>query len=159
MAEPAWFPLGEVTLSANAPEVVFSNIPNTYRDVVAISDTAPLRNGGGRIRLNGDSSTSYDWTYINGGTSGTPASYSGTTTGCPSFSFSDSLHNVVVHYFLDYFQTDYRKTIISYGGHTNGQIYTFTRWANATQITSITFSGQGGNIAPGSTFKIYGIKG
>jgi hypothetical protein len=81
MATQTYEPIASITLNATTASVTFTNIPQTYTDLIL---TCSLRSSAGsgdilKVRMNGSSSTVYSMTNIGG--AGTSAYASRTTTG------------------------------------------------------------------------------
>jgi hypothetical protein len=146
--------LATVTLSANSTSIIFSNIPNTFRDLVVQGQAAAGQNT--YIILNGD---------------GTNASYSSKTMYGEASTISSTFNNDARAISLDqspntafkieifsYAKTDRHTQIISQSGAI-GIVRTFgVRWKNTAAVNSVRLNPQSGYpFLAGSTFSIYGV--
>ena len=161
-----------ITVSSAVPNVTFSNIDQTYTDLILVSQLAAVTGTGGALtyRINGMTTTDsyrFHWISYSGTTryqswtSGTYGALSWyTTPGTDSHSF------VSVSHFMDYAQTNKFKTTLSRSGALGsnstypGTEYVVSTAHTTSPITSIEVAIQFGaqNIAVGSTFTLYGIR-
>lgn len=165
MSTPTYTLINQITLAVNSTSVVFSAIPQNFRDLVlvgsgfAVVDTLPV------AQFNGDGSSSYQYVTA----SATSAIFSGASAQpwapmMDNTSASGGFVNFVCNIF-DYTQTNKHKSVLARGNQSNinstlGVHMSATRWANTAPITSIslrTFSG--GNYGAGTVFSLYGIVG
>jgi hypothetical protein len=153
--------LANVTLGAAASSVTFSSIPATYRDLICVVVAAGSTTLQGRIRLNGDTGSNYNYVRMSGNgtaTSGTSAATQttgflsaiaeATTTGALQMNIN----------IMDYSATNKHKPILARANQAaNGTDAIFNRWANTAAVTSVQILTSTGNWAAGSTFALYGI--
>jgi len=153
--------LANVTLGAAASSVTFSSIPATYRDLICVVVAAGSTSLQGRIRLNGDGGSSYNWQRMSGNGSSASAMASldnnmgylsaiaqATTTGALQMNIN----------IMDYSATNKHTTIISRANNAaNGTEAFANRWANTARVTSVQILTSTGNWAAGSTFALYGV--
>lgn len=152
--------LATITLQSAAPSVTFSDIPDTYRDLIVVFQ--PINTTGTNstfMRFNGDATTAnYSSVIMYGtgsgsGTSTAPSSYAGVNAG-DAFT---TLATISIHNILDYAQTDKHKTIL---GRKDAAIDAtaahVARWASLSAINTISFHAGGGSLAIGSTFALFG---
>jgi hypothetical protein len=160
-------PIYATTLSSATSSITFSNITNTFTELVLVCSTGYTSTNIGQglsLRFNDDSATNYSSTIVEGdGSSGT--SYRGTSQtggglGAPSNGNQSSLTPMIIS-IQNYSSTTNFKTWISRcSGPTYIQV-TGGLWREASKpVTSITiFAGATAtNIKSGSTFTLYGIK-
>jgi hypothetical protein len=168
MPTTTYTPLATITLTSTDSEVVFSNIPNTYRDLILVSTTrnssqsAPFNQY--RIRVNSDGGANYSVVRMLGDSNGPgSASESGSTEYTIYFSEPSSASSfaVTISQFIDYAQTNKNKVILTRNdapsqGITGAYV---ARWGSNTAINSISiFPPPGfGAWAIGSTFSLYGV--
>ena len=151
-------PIASVTLSATASEVVFSGLPQTFRDLIVVysgSNTTGL--AGLRVRLNGDSSSIYSTVNMNGESSG--ATSSAQTETSANIGVSSTGQSSTIIQIMDYSATDKHKTILGRGNTlaTSFVRATAGRWANTSAVTSVTLSTFAFDFNSGSTFTIWGV--
>ena len=156
--------IASATASGSTGNIAFTSIPQTYTDLVLVafvkqSTSAYL----GYIRLNGDTNANFSETllYGTGSTAGSAREsnrfigYVGNwTTGNVTSVFTTYVIN-----FMDYSNTTTFKTYISRGGDSSTETNAVVNlWRSTAAINTIDFSVNIGNLASGSTFKLYGIE-
>ena len=169
-----YIPIGSVTLSATATEVVFSSLPTSgYRDLVLVVTgytTTTATNGQWlRAEYNGDTTTAnYNRVTMEaGGGSTSIRSLSGSERDIGKMNTNSSgntAHSTSVINFQDYSASDKHKTIISRSSGKDGALdfavsAIATRWANTAPISSIKLFLDSNSFAIGSTFSLYAIAG
>lgn len=155
---PAIVPLANVTLGADASSVTFSNISQSYRDLILVSVNNPLNfNSQPGVRFNGDSANNYTNVIAAGdGASATSGAFGSSYAYLSNFSSNRA--SSVMH-ILDYSVTDKHKTVIA----STAQMNTFVtmiaaRWANTAAITSVTLMrSSSDSFLTGSSFALYGV--
>jgi hypothetical protein len=159
----SYIALANITLSSSAATVTFTNIPNTYRDLIIIgsgTSTGTALDIG--ARFNSDSGTNYSQVAMFGLGSTSGSSSQGSETGFGLGRFSNSIANFQTS-LMDYSATDKHKTCLTrYDDATVVTVARAGRWANTNAITSIQLynaSANGQSFAIGSTFALYGIAG
>ena len=159
-------PIASVTLSATASEVVFSGLPQTFRDLIVVTNArAATATSYFRMRFNGDTGSNYFHVQMLGFEGGGVQSASGTINSLDldyvgnALTSQDNVHNLQI---MDYSATDKHKTCLlrqkmhsSAGDLRVGA--TAIRWGSTSAINSISIFLNSGNIASGSTFTIYGV--
>ena len=170
-AGATYTPIASQTLSASASEILFSNIPQGYTDLIVIVqgrfDSAnTIREIG--FRFNGDSGTNYSSTRIIG--DGSTASSDRLTNFnnmrfgvLPAASATASeLGNAIFH-LQNYSNSTTYKTVLNrtnYAGTGGWTVASVGLWRNTAAITSLRIAiseTQTGNFVSGSTFTLYGI--
>ena len=154
------------TLSGNATSYTFTNIPNTYTDLVLIS-SALGQTGVSFIEIlqfNGDTGNNYSNTFAGGYVT---SSGSNRNTNAPyifvahlSGWFTTGIPMTGITHILNYSNTTTNKTVLSRGGSpaTDSAIMAGL-WRNTAAINSIKIALQSNtNLQAGSTFTLYGIK-
>lgn len=153
--------LASYTTTGSDGNITFSNIPNTYRDLVFVLEW-PGTNGDHytQIIFNNDSTSSYgrrQFGNFNNGesrysTTSEAAIYNNTAYGAQG--------NYVYMHIFDYAQTNKFKPTISRSGSLNASLMSANYWKKTDAITSInvTITG-GGSLNQHSTLSLYGIKG
>jgi hypothetical protein len=164
--------IATVTLGSAASTITFSSIPSTYKhlQIRGIGRAAnSVTDENLVIQLNSDTAANYSLhnLYGTGAATGanaganTNVSYFARVTGASS---NASTYGVAVADILDYADTNKYKTIRSLSGHDqngSGYISLFSgNWRSTSAITTVTIKNDAAaNIAAGSTFALYGIKG
>jgi hypothetical protein len=159
MPTATYIALANTTLSANAGTVTFSNIPNTYRDLVAVINVVGLTGSptarGGHMTVNGSGGSSV-FMYGAGSGSGT----SGTDGSDLVIPFANA-HGVFIVNIMDYSATDKHKTILTRASTASASVWAIaSRFASTNAVTSIAFNGPDSSADEfllGSTFALYGI--
>ena len=159
MPTPTYDLIATTTLGASSPEVVFSSIPATYRDLVLV--LAGTRTGNNQIqfRFNSDIGTNYSTVIASGNGSGTSSS-----AETLSFLFStsyalqtDTQLNTILQV-MDYSATDKHKTtLLRFSQAGSGVSMAAGRWANTAAITSVQIYTANNDFGSGSVFSLYGI--
>ena len=162
MAVSAYKVISTQTLGSAAASVTFSSIPQTYTDLVLVSQ---IQNTGSLqridLRFNSDSGSNYSITRIYGsgsavssdrftGASGIDIAYVATSGWC-----------IANHSIMNYANTTTYKSIVGRWNSEGNSGYTTALvglWRNTAAITSMVLTPLGVNFATGSTFALYGIK-
>lgn len=145
--------LATVTLSVNSTSITFSNIPNTFRDLIIQGQAAAGQNP--TIILNGD---------------GADVNYSSKTMYAEASTVSNTFNNDGRVLSLDsnnvpfeiqifsYAKTDRHTQVVSQSG-AQSIIRAFgVRWKNTAAVNSVRLRAQDGYpYLAGSTFSIYGV--
>jgi hypothetical protein len=154
-------PLANVTLGAAASSVTFGSIPATYRDLICVVVAQGSTTLQGRVRLNSDTGSNYNYVRMSGsGSSATSATASSQSSGFLSAiaqaTTTGALQmNINI---MDYSATDKHTTILSRADQSaNGTEAFVNRWANTAAVTSVQILTSTGNWAAGSTFALYGV--
>lgn len=164
-----YIPIASTTLSSNQATVVFSNIPQTYTDLVLRASTRGTVSGTVAfiIRPNSSSASEYSRTALFG-TGSTSGSFRNSNSGAllsyanPSDSTTNTF-NTLEFYFPNYRASTNKPVssiIMMENNATAAEMYAIAQlWSNTAAITSllIDVSGSGGSFASGSTFYLYGI--
>jgi hypothetical protein len=156
-------PIATITLASSSSTVTFSNIPQTYTDLVIVS-IASGNDGAICIRLNGDTGSNYSSTQVRGnGTTATSNRASNGTYigGTSNFSVTAGALQTSIWNIQNYANTTTNKTILFRDGmasHITGA--TVGLWRSTSAITSISLSPEFGTqvFYIGSTFTLYGVK-
>jgi len=156
-------PIESKTLGTAVASVTFSSIPQTYTDLVMIFSGSSASGGEDSIAIqfNGDTTTNYSATWMQGnGTSATSSRASSQTVIYGGLITSATITNSIWHVF-NYTNTTTFKTVLARGNASA----TLTRqavglWRKTPEaITSWLLKTDGGqNFAVGCTFTLYGIK-
>ena len=166
MPTPTYLPIATYTLPSTTTSITFNSIPQTYRDLVIISNSqnATGSSMGFRIRVNGDTGSNYVAMTLFGGSSPATA-FSGTAdhayvnaTGTGANRFSNFQFDI-----LDYSATDKHKNLLKLSHYFGAIPFVESsnfRWTNTAAITSFTiYTSIASAFNVGSTVSIYGIAG
>lgn len=163
-------PLQSVTLTSAAASVTFSNIDQTYTDLIMTITSCVTTGNGYTLRFqvgNGsvDSGGNYSWTQLVGdGSSVTTGRYSGSNPQ-NQYMYGGRVDNspnfgVTTAHFMNYSNTLYKKSALIKGGVSSVRDgVTANLWSSTAAINIITVSNEAAvNFAPGSTFHLYGLR-
>jgi len=153
-------PLQSITLTSASSSVTFSNIDQTYTDLVLIPS---VKNSSSEQSLamwfNGDTASNYSATFLYGNGSSALSGRDTSNTLIPITRSDTSAFWVGTVSIQNYPNSSTYKTALSRGNSGTIVISQFGLWRSTAAITSITISGLSGNsFAAGSTFDLYGIK-
>jgi hypothetical protein len=154
-----YIPLQTVKLSGSASSITFSNIPQTYKDLILVAKG--ISTGGAydqAINFN-NSSTGYTcvimWSQ-------------GTSNGVASSSFiidyygsvSSTQDAITTVHIADYSVTNKNKTYLSRSNRAGNGLDLITgRWNSTAAITTLKYFLNGGTLAAGTTVSLYGVHG
>jgi hypothetical protein len=158
MPASTYVPLSSVTLSTAQSQVTFSNIPQTYTDLVLIVN-ASLASGAASLlmRYNSDSGTNYSGTRLIG--NGSAASSERTTSSNQNDIgyFNTSMCNSITSIQNYSNSTTYKTCLV----RANTSEYVFGQvqmWRNTAAVTSISITNSSAvNFNAGTTFNLYGV--
>lgn len=168
MPTTTYTPLATLTLTGTDTEVQFANIPNSYRDLIIITNSRTNRAAADeplRLRFNGDSTNGNYSRVSMSGNGSSPSSYTDSpgeiiidsaATAASSGSGHFAILNVEI---FDYAQTNKHKAVLTTSGISSLEVRRQAgRWASTTAITSLTLTPYfGGSFVSGSTFSLYGV--
>lgn len=145
--------LATITLQAATNQVVFSSIPNIYRDLILVFSGSGTGNTELKLRYNSDSGSNYpyvavDNTYNEAGTANSAFNFMYLTT-------SQWLH---ISHIIDYSATDKHKTTLSRRNMATQPSVAMeaNRWTNTAAINNVSITATSANIASGTTISLYG---
>lgn len=167
-AQSTYVPIATQTLGTNAGVVTFDNIPQTYTDLVLIQ-SARVTNGSDitAIRIN-DAATGYSKQYLEGNGSSNTAGIGNAEIALragyiPGTTYAN-VYSSEEYIFFHYRNTTIAKSVLckcSYPVAATSFALQFQH-SNTTvtaAITKITIqTANGGQLATGSTFTLYGIE-
>jgi hypothetical protein len=158
-----YIPIATQTLTAAVASVTFSNIPNTYTDLVVIINAGGSVNTNISMRFNGDSASNYSITAIAGdGTASSNRRTSQTAMRLDENAYTGTTlaaSNLIVS-IMNYANTTTYKTVLSRSNNAAvGTSAIVGLWyATAAAINQVAINSVSGNWITGSSFTIYGIK-
>lgn len=153
--------LANVTLGASASTVTFSSISGSYRDLILVINAKNTVGATGlRMRVNGDTSSTYSWIVMegNGSSSAAGSSFGSGLTDRFALGSNTTAQGQQVIQFLDYSTTDKHKPVLARyddAGTASGAMT--GRWASTSAITSLVAFPDTNQFAAGSTFALYGV--
>lgn len=149
-------PIAQGIVSSLQAYFEFSNIPNTYTDLVVIAD-CKYNSGGGDLnwRLNGDNSSNYSWTRFE-------QVASNRANNTTNINTTDATQQgLMIGHFMNYSNTSVNKVVITQCGNVQQNVgMSVGTWRSNSAITSIQIYAEtsGAQWAVGSRFSLYGIK-
>jgi hypothetical protein len=155
-------PIATTTLGSATNTVTFSNLSQTYTDIVAVivpktaSSTANCL-----ARVNGDTGTNYSRTVLSGNGSTASSSRISNTSylNFDNAAYLNTEFSPWIIHFMNYSNTTTFKTVLNRGNNAAlGVDAAVNLWRSTSAITEISFLQTSGNYATGSTFTLYGIK-
>jgi hypothetical protein len=156
-------PISTQTLGTAQASVTFSSIPATYTDLVLVMSGTTASGGAdsSSIQFNGDTTTNYSFTNIQGnGTSAVSGRASNSSGFAGGLVSSTEVTNTIYQVF-NYTNTTTFKTVLSRGNIAGVLTRTSVGlWRKTPEaITSILLKNDSAqNFAVGYTFTLYGIK-
>lgn len=153
---PTYVLLNQITLAASSSSVTFSNLPQTYGDLVIVVSGTASGGSSPSLNFNGDAGANYSnmRLYAN------PSTYSAQTfvDSYGSMGFMSTERTGITMQIFDYAAVDKHKTAIGRGGNTDTLRLEATRWANTAAITSVTVRMDGSQTySAGTTLSLYGV--
>ena len=167
MPTSTYIPLQTITLGSSASSVTFASIPQTYRDLVLVSNVMQVANTNHRMGVNGDTALNYSFVQMFGDGTGSGTSNSGSSldyfTPFINNNPSTSTTDLGITVFMDYSATDKHKTMLMTNSSNATIVFPMVarsaaRWASTAAIISIICYPVSGNLATGTTFSLYGIE-
>lgn len=157
-------PIATVILTATTTNIDFTSIPQNYTDLVLISSFKGTDANTGynnwNLRINGDSSALYSYTYLRGDGTTSASSRSSGNTKIDFFAprGNETAFNINIVHFQNYSNTSINKSILLRTNIPISSGFTETAIGLYRNTNAITSIGINGATAIGSTFTIYGIK-
>ena len=156
-------PIASITLGADTATVNFTSIPQTYTDLILVTNAGHSTTANFLIRLNSDTGSNYSVTRLsgNGSAASSARTTSATSFGMTGQSYIDSAitFNSIVH-FQNYSNTTTNKTILGKQNLAAGGVDLVAGLYRSTSaVTSINLLLSTGTYDSGSTFNLYGILG
>jgi hypothetical protein len=157
-AGSTYTPIATQTLSSTTYTVTFNSIPQTYTDLILISNgntiAGPTDNG---LRFNNDTSTTCPLIALYGdGSSASGYRTSATYIPINGLYWSGGNSTRIVHIF-NYANTTTYKTILARCNNGNLVSANVGLWPVTSAITRIDINAGGSDFTSGTTFTLYGI--
>lgn len=155
----------EQVLASPTNTVTLSNIPATYEDLlIEVVATNATTAANFDLRINGDTSNAYSYTYLAGSGSAAVSGRASNTSYIGDYGSGISNTEPRTHYYniMSYSNSNVFKTILARGNGAGSYVEAYVGlWSFTTVVNSVTLLVRGGasNIASGSTFRLYGVLG
>jgi hypothetical protein len=159
------------TLGAEAATVTFSNIPQTFTDLLIVSSARSARTvnlaDNLNLRFNGDAGGNYSFRYLEGNgsaASSTSGSSAAQMLACytPTAAATASTFGVASIYVANYAGSTAKAvscdSVTENNGTTAFIVATAGLWSGTVPVTSVTLLSQVANFVAGSSFFVYGIR-
>jgi hypothetical protein len=155
---PTYTPLQSIELTSTSTSVVFSNIPQTYEDLIIIVNGTTNTGSYFTLRFNGDTTSTYSNTEMDGSSSGASSNRNINNNYMYNGSIITTQTNVINH-INNYSNSTTNKTVLTRSNYaTTGVKASIGLWRNTSAITSIECGTGGSNtFQAGTTFDLYGI--
>jgi hypothetical protein len=163
MALQSMTALASITLKEASTSVIFSGIPQGYRDLILVFNGAATASPSGlRIEINSDTGSNYYFVRA-GGNGSTTFSSSPITNYSPLIYSNQELGTIrsnAILQLMDYSSTNKQKTFLLRENNNNSSgtavVMHAGRWANTAAINRLRVFIAANSIAVGSTFSLYG---
>lgn len=165
---PTYEAIASHTFSGSTATVTFSNIPATWTDLAIVANIRSSRaantGDGFNLRLNGDTSSDYSYTWIRGESSASSQRGSNQTATLlgeiPAATATAGVWGVVTATILSYANTNVFKTILSGSADPAKNVFRIVGlWRDTSAVTSIeVYSSTSSSIVADGTVALYGIK-
>ena len=161
MPTPTYDLIEEQVLSTTAASVTFSSIPGTYKDLVLEIIGNATSAGNLYWQFNGDTATNYSSTNVRGdGTAAGSTRISTTANGYIDLSGAYTALGIRTVSLFSYANTNVNKTWLSRTSIAGGIAEALVGlWRSTAAVTSFTVQSNVGNLASGSTFRLWGVSG
>lgn len=148
-------PIATTTLGSAQSSVTFSSISGSYTDLVIVIGGLYSGTTYGKFTFNSDTTASnYSYTRMLGYSGGVLSDRSSGTDG---ISMGTTRGTWVAH-IQNYANSTTYKTVLARENNGGSGVGAYVYlWRNTAAITSVTFSGVGGNFDSTTTFTLYGI--
>lgn len=157
MPTTTYTPLATLTLTGSDSSITFSNIPQTYRDLVLVAVPYGNQTNDAFVSFNG-SSANFSGVRMYGNAGGAVSNSYSDNSGM--FLVSDNLNLNVIWHIMDYSATNKHKTLLVRVSRPNDSFVSASahRWASDTNVTSFTITPQSPfSFSSGATFNLYGV--
>lgn len=157
---PTYTLLNQITLAAAANSVTFSNIPQSFGDLVLVFSGDGDNSGSNEIfgRFNGDTGGNYNRVYAGGNGSSTYSASNPNQAAMGLMAPANGRRINFIWNIMDYSAFDKHKTSLLRDNDAGFQVVMRAfRWANTAPVSSITTYTASGNFFAGSTFSLYGV--
>lgn len=157
--------LDRKTVTSAVTSIQFDLVPQGYTDLVVICSVKATTGSDEvlRAQVNGDTGTTYSYTYMQGVSAGAQSARASNTTlilaqgGNQAIAEATSTFSPYTVHFMNYSNSTTFKTILARGAGTVQAGASVSLWRSTAAINSIRFYIGAGNFDVGSTFSLYGI--
>lgn len=153
-------PLATITLPSATNTVDFESISSSYRDLVLVIEGSATAGGAGfRLRLNGDTGSTYNMIGMrNNGTTPVSPAYGGNTVFLPSDVGLTTDRFMCVVQINDYAQTNKHKPLLVRTDTSDNVTEAWAmRWASTSAVNEINVFLSSQNFSAGTTMSLYAI--
>jgi hypothetical protein len=169
MPTNTYTPIASVTLSASASEVVFSGLPQTFRDLIVVAQVRSNRAATDDdlfAQFNSDTGANYSYVRMVGRSAGasSASNINGTNQNdlgqIPAASSTSGQLANTIFQVMDYAETNKHKTTLTRtnaAGSTDVTGAHAGRWANTSAISTIRIYPRLGSFIADSTFTVFGV--
>jgi len=161
-AGSTYTPIATTTLGSSASSVTFSSIPQTYTDLVLITEGIGLTSGNYdadlNVQLNSDTGSNYSFTYIIGDGSSAFSNRGSNTSNGIVGGVNNQGRSMGICNFNNYSNTTTYKTFIARINRPTLTASFVNLWRSTSAISTIYLYPNGGkSFDTGFTFTLYGI--
>lgn len=156
MPTTTYTPIASITLSASASDIIFSNLPQTSRDLIVVIDGTTSVGINLSIYFNGDTTAS-NYPYVRMIGNGSVAN---SDTGNNIIADLQTVRSNNIIHIMDYSTSDKQKPLISRWGDASSVLGAIAmRWTNTSPITSLRLrdTNNAATFQSGTTVTIFGV--
>ena len=149
------------TLGSSTATITFSNIPQTYTNLVIIGSGTAGSSVSFTLQFNGDTGSNYSVTFLYGDGSSAVSGRASSQTSISGMGRLSTVESSSIINIRNYSNTTTNKTVIGRGGAANSlTIASVGLWRSTAAISSVLLRLEGGgNMSAGTTLTLYGIRG
>lgn len=157
MALQSTVALANIVLSANAPSITFSNIPQNYKDLILVADWASVSDTGtGVLRFNNDSSSIYNIVALYGAGTGGPSAFSQSNQPQDIGIFPRVSRSGIIMKMFEYSSTTKHKNYTCRQSAADYAVWIHAgKYSSLSPISSITITPTA-NFVAGTVLSLYG---
>jgi len=158
-AAPTYVEIASYTAGSSQNSYTFTNIPQTYTDLVMVSSGVGSATGNLECYINGDTNNRYSFNYVYGDGSSAAAGKNADTTRVVVGRLGSAVSHGIAH-FQNYSNTSTFKNVLTKKGKGDEITMLFANvWMNTAAITSLQVFGESAKtMSAGYTITLYGIK-
>ncbi len=158
MPTSTFIALATTTLGGSDAEVIFSSIPQTYKDLIIVIGGQASGGTSPSLRFNSDGGSNYNMIRV----FATPATQNAQSFNADygSVGFMNGEQTSIRAHIFDYSASDKHKFVIGRNGNTDTLRIEGVRWASTSPITSVSVRMDGAQTySTGTVISLYGIAG
>jgi hypothetical protein len=159
-AGKTYTPIASTTMTTASPSITFSNISGSYTDLRLICTLQNINANSPYLRFNGDTSSNYSQTYLEGnGSTAVSARGANQTFGYINLNSDPGNNGFIIVDIMNYANTTTFKTYLANASNAGNAVDVVVgTWRSTSAISTILIaSSNGGNYAVGSKATLYGI--